>query len=196
MIVGDPEEPMVEYKMREGRRIVGFTLKQYPDVEAAYETFERPRPSLLIAQAATRICLDYAHATGEISGAQDVLTYGMLDVTRLIIPALARHPSIPKQQAMEIAASHSTVMAHALGARIPVEQTDATLFDHPGKTFDVSADGSHIEITDPSITPNQERGCAAVHIGDGEIQKVDPLFERFSIWAGHLAFIAHYEHRQ
>ncbi len=195
MIPGDSEEAMVGYKMREGRRIVGFALNTYPDPEQAYVTFEKPRPSLLVQAAANRICLDYAERTGRISGAQDILTYGLLDVTRLVVPALTLHPSIPVEQVLAIASNHETITSHAKGARIPAERVDETLFDHPGKTFDVSADQTHIEIIDKSITPNEEEGCPMVHVTNGEITRIEPLFQRFSLWAGHLAVISYNDHR-
>ena len=195
MMPGDSEEAMVGYKIREGRRIVGFALNNYPDPEQAYVKFEKPRPSLLAQTAANRISLEYAMSTGEISGAQDVLTYGFIDVARLIIPALARHPSIPKERALEIATSHGTLMAQAIGARMSAEDNASIIFDRPGKAFEISADRTHIEIIDDSIRPNPHQGCPVVHMKNGEIEKIEPVFERFSAWAGHLAVIAHFEHR-
>ena len=188
------DEPATEYKMREGRRLIGFALGHHPDPEELYTTLERPRPSLLIGAASTRISLEYANTTGEISGASDVFMWGMHDVARLTIPSLARHPSIPKEQALLIAASHKTVMAHAIGASIPVEESEELLFSRPQEAFALSGDHTHIEIIDPDIAPNTERGCAAVQIIDGELQ-VDPIFERFAVWAGHLAVISHFDHR-
>jgi len=195
MALGEREVDTAGYKMREGRRFIGFTLGEFPDPEEAYATFETPKPSRLALTAKRHVAQAYREAAGEASGAEDVFLYGMSDVARLVIPALARHASIPKEQALEIASSHGTVMAHALGARLASDASDALIFNRPSTAFAVNPHQTSIEIIDPTIEPNPVKGCEAVRIIDGELV-ADPIFEKFSIWAGQLAVHAHFNHNR
>ncbi|HWT39764.1 MAG TPA: hypothetical protein VN081_00590 [Dongiaceae bacterium] len=188
-------EEQVNYKMREGRRLVGFALKQHPNPAVFYNTLEQPPLKQLTITAERKIAAEYTEATGEVSGAIDVLLWGMNDVTRLVIGAFTRHNGISKEEALTIATSPESLKSHALGARIPQEKADEVLFNRPGEAYDLSADHSHIAIIDETIKPSHTRGCPVVSIENG-IPIGDPLFRRFADWSAQLGVEALYHHRQ
>jgi hypothetical protein len=176
-------------RMQDARKLFGHAIRE--PAEEAYKNAGSPSLSNLPADMAAYAESAYMSAFERPSRAGDLFLWGVSDTMRLIIPVLNMHRSVQKQTALTIAQHLDTVSSHAVAANFPQSQSSEAIYDYPGKTFALSPNEDAVWISDPSVELRENRGCPAVHFDGHEITS-EPVFRRFTQWAGVLSVEAYF----
>lgn len=188
-----PTVPSTVDRMQEARKLFGYALQT--SAEETYNLLDHPAPGYLPRTATTYITGGFSKKYGVESKADDLLLYGISDTMRLITPLLAMHSHLPKEVALAIAAHPDTIESHAVAANQAQSTSSEVLYNHPGQTFDLSPEQNAIWITGYEIDLKVSRGCPAVEYIEtmGEL-RIEPIFRRFTVWAGELAVHSYFGH--
>jgi hypothetical protein len=180
-----------QLRMQHARKLFGHTVAQ--SAERTYHEAGAPSLGELPASITNYVMESYPEKSNITP--TDLLTWGIADATRLVVPILAMHPTIDKATGLHIATHLTTIDSHAQAATIPQNESTETLYNRPGDAYRLSDHGDAIQLTTSAPYPEAGRGCPAVHF-NGESMEITPIFRSFSQWAGVLAVEAYFTNKQ
>ena len=174
--------------MSETKSLIGLALASgQPPV--AYDTFNRPPLGDLSHEVVVYATGKFMDRFGKEPHTLDLLKVGLEDAAAPIISILKQH-DMPPETALQMAEAHGTLATTRRLAEVSDRYFGLIANDLP-VTYNDETNDIALSSQLPDFPYN---GCPAAGKERWGIAP-DPLFTRFSSWAGQLAVYAYYEHR-
>lgn len=174
--------------MPEAKSLIGITMAS-GEPPAAYDTFNRPPLGDLSDEITLYATEKFIKRFGKEPHTLDLLKVGFEDAAAPIISILNKH-DMPQETALQMAKAHGTLTTTRRLAEVS-DRYFGLISNHLPVRYSIDANEVELSSALPDFPAN---GCPAAGKERWGIAP-DPLFTRFSAWAGQLAVYAYYEHR-
>lgn len=174
--------------MPEGRALIGLALAS-GEPPVAFETFNRPSVENLADEALAYTTEKFIERFGTEPRTLDLLKAGLEDSAAPVVTILKQH-HMPQETALQMAEAHGTLATTRRLAEVS-DRYYGLISDHLPVRYNTDTNEAELSTGLPDFPYN---GCPAAGKERWGIAP-DPLFTRFSSWAGQLAVYAYYEHR-
>lgn len=180
--------------MRDARRLMGFAISHEP--QTLYHELGEPTINEQATVATKHILEKFTKSMGQ-NPERDLLFYGLADTAQILMDIFKRHSNIDQDLGMRIALHPDTTNALAKLARHPESVYGTLLNTNPSDgiiRLEAAEGNEHIAVSPPHQLFPYRNGCPAVTVESGP--KPSPIFKRFVPWAGELAVLSYFDHKQ